>query len=148
MFRIVKGSTLLVPSGPARDRDRLHFHVCLTDPFVDAGDNDTKVVLASICTIPPEGQPYDATCMLEPGEHAFITRKSYVYYAMAVPYSVSSLAKRCRSGVCERRDPIETAVLARMLKGAINSVHTKKRIVGLCRVAYRGLEGFDDDLPF
>jgi hypothetical protein len=145
MFRIVKGSTLLVPSGPAHDPDRLHLHIVLTDPLNDASDGKSKVVLAGVCSVPSEG-PFDATCIVRAGEHAFISHKSYVYYAFATLYSVETLAKRCSEGTCQRQDPIDDPLLVRVLKGALNSPHTKQRIRGLCRIAYQDID--DDDIPF
>jgi hypothetical protein len=145
MFRIVKGSTLLVPSGPAHDPDRLHLHITLTDSLQDASDGKSKVVLASVCSVPAEG-PFDATCIIVSGEHAFISRKSYVYYAFATVYSIEALAKRCAEGTCQRQDPVTESLLARILKGSLDSPHTKQRIRGLCRVAYQDVD--DDEIPF
>jgi|SRR5665213_319016 len=145
MFRIVKGSTLLVPSGPAHDPDRRHLHIALTDALQDASDGKTKVVLVSLCSVPTEG-PFDATCIILSGEHAFISRKSYVYYAFATLYAVETLAKRCAEGICQRQDPISESLLARVLKGSLNSPHTKQRIRGLCRIAYQDVD--DDRIPF
>jgi hypothetical protein len=146
MFRIVKGSTLLVPSGPAHDPDRLHLHIALTDAFQDASDGKSRIVLASLSSIPGEGQPYDATCIIIPGEHVFVRRKSYVNYAFATLYSVETLAARCAEGTCQRQDAVSTALLVRMLKGSLNSIHTKQRIRGLCKIAYKDLD--DDDIRF
>lgn len=145
MFRLVKGSTLLVPSGPAHDPERLHLHIVLTDPLKDASDGKTKVVLVSVCSVPTEG-PYDATCVISSVEHAFLNRKSYVYYAFAAMYSVETLETRCAEGTCQRRDPVTDDLLARILKGSLNSPHTKQRIRGLCRTAYRDLDDFE--IPF
>jgi hypothetical protein len=145
MFRIVKGSTLLVPSGPAHDPDRKHLHIALTDPLKDASDGEIKVVLVGVCTVPYDG-PYDATCIIRPGEHAFVSRKSYVYYAFATIYPVESLARRYRDGTCQKHDPFLGDVFARILKGALDSLHTKQRIRGLCRAAYQEID--DDRIPF
>jgi hypothetical protein len=88
----------------------------------------------------------DATCIINPGEHAFISRKSYVYYAFATLYSAETLAARCAEGTCQRQDPVSPELLVRVLKGSLNSLHTKQRIRGLCKIAYKDID--DDDLPF
>jgi hypothetical protein len=70
MFSAVKRATLLYPSGPSG----LHLMVLLTDPVGPPG----YVLTVDICTV-GHGR-HDPTCILQPGDHPFLTAESFVYY--------------------------------------------------------------------
>jgi hypothetical protein len=132
VFNIVKGSTILIPSGPAGDKDRKHLHVALSDPFTDASDNESKILLVSVCSV-VEGVPHDATCLLQAGDHSFVDHKSYAYYALAILAPVRGLEECCARRKCRLMDPVSRGLLARLRQGALDSRQTKPRIKGLCR---------------
>ena len=75
MWKAIKGATVLVPSGPAHDPDRLHLQLILTDPIAATGE----ILMTSLCKI-PASNIYDGSCSLFPGEHSFVTLHSYVSY--------------------------------------------------------------------
>jgi hypothetical protein len=72
-FVLRKGSAFLVPSGP---RDLLHLHIVLTE-----ADADGMHLVATVSSV-KEGIEHDKTCVLPVGEHAFITKPSYVVYGL------------------------------------------------------------------
>ncbi|RZT31794.1 hypothetical protein [Cupriavidus agavae] len=74
-FVTCKRATLLIPSGPPADPERFHLFVLLTDP-----DPEGRVLLASFSSIKP-GMFHDPTCIVEPGEHPFVTRLTWVNYS-------------------------------------------------------------------
>lgn len=78
LFVPVKRATLLVPSGPEQDPNRKHLFILLTDPQPP----DQSMLLVGVASIYND-IPHDSTCYLYPGDHPFIRRKSYVYYARA-----------------------------------------------------------------
>lgn len=75
-----EGSTLLIPSGPKH-----HLFIVLTKPC-----RLGRVSMVNITSVIP-GTTYDQTCVLQPGEHNFIRRLSYVYYRKARVESVATL---------------------------------------------------------
>lgn len=86
---IICRSTILIPSGPSHDPNRMHLHILLNDPvFVESPiiynniiSSPTQLIqMVSISSYNPE-QPCDPTCILDPGEHEFVKHKSFVCYA-------------------------------------------------------------------
>ena len=75
MWSATRGATLLIPSGPPHDPDRMHLHIVLTNPLVTTGD----VLLVCVCSI-PQSNLYDGSCTLFPGEHPFVVKHSFVDY--------------------------------------------------------------------
>lgn len=75
-FVLRRKASFLVPSGP---KDLLHLHVVLTN-----GDADGFHLVATVGSI-KEGMNYDPACVIEPGEHSFITVRSFVIYALTEP---------------------------------------------------------------
>ncbi len=69
-------------SGPDHDPDRMHLFVVLTDPLCNFDDGIRKVLLVSLSSI-HDDLYHDSACILEPGEHPFVKRDSYVVYQKA-----------------------------------------------------------------
>ena len=78
LFLPYRKATLLIPSGPDHDPERHHLFVILTDPQPDSN----TVLLVSLSTL-RRALPHDATCVIAAGEHPFVRRNSYVFYARA-----------------------------------------------------------------
>lgn len=89
MWSAKKGATLLIPSGPAHDPDRMHMHVVLTDPIEATGD----VLIVCMCSIPASNL-YDSSCTLFPGEHPFIQKNSYIDYGRCHIVSAARLQQK------------------------------------------------------
>ena len=75
MFLPYPGATLLIPSGPEHDPDRMHLFVVLTNPFDDRGDGVQRVLLVSLSTV-HDHKNHDPACVLEAGEHRFVKHES------------------------------------------------------------------------
>lgn len=73
MGNLFRRGTLLIPSGPEHDRERLHLHVICTDP-----DREGLQLVVPVCSMPAGA--FDGTCTLSPHEHRFIRKPSYVNY--------------------------------------------------------------------
>lgn len=59
---------------------------------------EDHVIMVSFSSIKPDLY-HDNACEVEPGEHSFINRKSYVYYREPRIYRVSEVQQRVRQGV-------------------------------------------------
>ncbi|MFX4354904.1 hypothetical protein ABTA30_18535, partial [Acinetobacter baumannii] len=72
------GDTLLVPSGPSGN----HLFVVLFDPQVPIDTSfGKKLHLAQVnFTSVRPGMIHDTSCIIESGEHEFISHQSYVNY--------------------------------------------------------------------
>lgn len=133
----LRRAALLLPSGPAHDRDRLHLHIVLTDAVtVDPAQPDAHVVVVSVSSV-VEGAPHDSTCYLEVGDHPFIRHRSYVFYAVATAYPIATLEQMVVSGEIEVREPVSEDVMVRVTQGLLDSRHSKPRWKGIVRHANR-----------
>ncbi len=112
-----------MPSGPKQDLARKHLFILLCDPVTQ----EQKVLLATISSVKPDRE-YDDTCILEAGDHRFIKKKSYVVYALCRILTQEQLENGVRQGVFVPRDPIDDALLARILDGLMQSPYTPPMI--------------------
>ncbi len=110
-----KNGTLLIPSGPA---DSKHLFVVVTDKC-DQG----KHLLLNFTTVRPNLQ-YDATCVVEPGEHQFIRAQSYVAYRYAQIQDADRLARFVDNRYYQSSDDAPSALVERMIAGAFASDFT------------------------
>jgi hypothetical protein len=125
-------ATLLVPSGPEHDVDRKHLFIVLTDPVDQAGGR--SVLMVSLSTLYPD-LPHDPTCRLYPGDHPFVTRESYVFYARARIEAADKLLRGVKSRQLIPKDPIESGIFARMCQGLEDSRFTPLKILHFYRQA-------------
>jgi hypothetical protein len=70
--------------------------------------------------------PYDAACVLAPGEHPFVTRESFVFYRYARIEQVSHVLQLMRQGVYKPHVAVSAAVFQRVKAGLFDSPHTKR----------------------
>ncbi len=110
--QIRHGSTLLIP-GTHQDPEKSHLCIILNDP-PDCGPR--QVLYVPVITA---RKKYDATCILDVGDHDFIKQRSCVHYARAAVRTVEHLAK-CGSP----KDPLAVDVLERVCTGIFDSPHS------------------------
>lgn len=125
LFLPLKRATILIPSGPAGDEQRKHFFVLLTDPYRDESGGN-QVLLVSISTIKPS-LPYDASCLLYPGDHEFVKAQSYVLYQKSRLERAESLIQGVKDGMFVPQGLIDTSVFARICKGLEDSRFTSSK---------------------
>jgi hypothetical protein len=134
----LKGSTFLIPSGPASDPDRMHLHVCVSDEVtVDDQRPLAHVIVVSVSSV-IDGVYSDPACELDVGDHPFIRRRSYVVYAKALATDVSALRRLVEEDEVKIRDAVREDVLKRIISGLLLSRHTPNRIKGIVRYAQPG----------
>lgn len=123
LFLPRKKACLLMPSGPAIDLERKHLFILLCDPVT----GQEVVLLATLSSV-KEGHWYDDTCVLERGEHPFITKKSFIDYSMSRIVSSEKLENGVNDGTFIPKDPVDDTVLDRILSGLMESPRTPRNI--------------------
>ena len=125
MFIPLKNATLLLPSGPNHDKNRKHLFVILNNPIMHEGNK--RVALVNISSV--HINVYcDSTCILKPGDHAFVKRESYVRYDKAQVEKIDILIGKVKEGVYIPHQPMVSEVCDRICKGLIESPHTPTRV--------------------
>ena len=119
----MRRATVLVPSGPRHDPDRLHLHVLLTNPV---GERQ-EVLLVGIQT--RRRHCPDPTCILYPRDHPFIRQESFVSYGRAMIERAKTLSEGVHRGRLIPRDPMDGEVFARILAGINESRHVTPRVL-------------------
>jgi len=108
-----------------------HLWVVISDPLIDA---DQAVVIVSFTSY---REDKDQTCILQPGEHPFIRKRTIVYYEDAREVPNAHLEGLAATGMLVRQDDVAPQLLAKIRQGAAES----KRIPLGCRkiLAEQGL---------
>lgn len=115
-----RGHTLLIPSGTSNDPDKKHLFVIVTECSQDGGH-----LLVNFSTI-REGVYFDPACIVEPGEHPFITVRSYIEYRLARRDMAIHL-QRCVDGwLFQKKDDCDQALLNKISAGVAQSIHISK----------------------
>ncbi|MAC48204.1 MAG: hypothetical protein CMI12_15355 [Oceanospirillum sp.] len=123
LFFPVKRATLLIPSGPAHDPDRKHLFILLTDPVTQ----EQLVLIVSISSI-KHGQRYDDSCVLNPGEHPFIKRPSFVDYRRARIIEVQKLVTGVNQKLFQPCGTVSESVYAYVCQGLLKSPFVSPKI--------------------
>ena len=127
VFVPLRRATLLIPSGPPQDPSQKHLFVILTDPVsTEAGSKG--VLLVGVSSVRPD-LFHDPACLLYPGDHPFIGRKSFVYYRMARIEDAQKLINGVKQGVLVPRDTLAGDIFARVCQGLTESRHTAPKIL-------------------
>jgi len=69
----------------------------------------------------------DTSCVLQNGDHPFITHDSAVDYKRAREVNPAAIQNLINNGNCYQRDPASDAVLNKIQQGGINSTRLKKK---------------------
>lgn len=127
VFVPVRRATLLIPSGPAHDHERKHLFIILTDPVINPENQQPSVLLTSLSTL-DTALPHDATCILHPGDHPFITRDSFVSYRTSRIQEEAKLINGVATGVFVAREPIDIGIVERICAGLPISQQTPVKV--------------------
>lgn len=110
-YQPYRKGTVLAQTGPCK-----HLHVICNDP-VYYPINDCYCILVVNISSVHQGVPYDATCVLDVGDHDFIKHPSYVVYAEAVIWRVDNVTKKQASGEITTHNDMPEATFLRILSG-------------------------------
>lgn len=118
---VIKGGTLLIPSGPSHDPDRRHLFVICTAP-----DASGKTVIVSMATW--TNSLCDDTCLLEAHEHQWLRHRSYVLYRDARIEDANHLAEGLRRKLFVAREAMNAQALLKVVNGLCRSPHTPRKV--------------------
>lgn len=118
---IAKAGTLLIPSGPSHDPDRQHL-------FIVCNDTDENGLNLIVPVTSWTNDLCDATCPLEPHEHAFLKHSSYVLYRKARIEDTKTLQAGLASGLLTSHDPVNGQVFLKVRNGICRSSQTPRKI--------------------
>lgn len=116
MFLPWPKATVLVASGPADDPERKHLFVVLTHGL---GERE-EVLLVSLSSW-NDAIPCDASCIVQPGEHPFVKRRSFARYDLPRRVPKASLLLAVEQGVFVPREPVSDVLYQRICKGLLAS---------------------------
>ncbi|MBF0136544.1 MAG: hypothetical protein H7833_20715 [Magnetococcus sp. DMHC-1] len=143
MFIPFKKATVLVPSGPRNDPEKKHLFIVLTDPF-DSGFGKKYVLLVSVSSIKNK-IPYDKTCILNPGDHSFIKRRSFIYYGRSRIEDAMELIDGVKDNKLIPCEPLEQNIFSSVCEGVYNSPQTPRGIIEFYRMT---IESVSEDNYF
>jgi len=109
IFLPLRRATILVPSGPSTDPDRLHLHVLVAQM-------ETDWLLVSLSSV-PEGFRFDGTTVAAVGEHPFVRQRSYIAYRHARIESQQTLLNGVNSGAFLPREAVPNELFGRICSG-------------------------------
>lgn len=106
----IAGGTLFIASGPTGD----HLFVILFEPRKIPGyGSGEQILLVPFCSIQP-GDRHDAACIVQMGDHDFITHESYLDYRNSRIESVSHIRSRIAEGVIREHKPVMAYLLCKI----------------------------------
>lgn len=105
-----------------------HLHVCVTAP-----DKDGNVLCVPIGS---HQEGMDTTCILDKGDHDYITRKSIVYYGHAKIKKSKLIIDNINSKNYEHWEDVKQDVFSRVTKGVLSSTHMKPALRSYARLQW------------
>lgn len=118
MFTPTRCAAVLLPSGPARDFERKHLYILLTNPFGPA----KQVLMVPICTV---ASMCDNACLISVGDYPFVKHESYVAYARCRIECANDLIRLVGSGRFIEKAPASEDLANRIAAGLSRSQFTK-----------------------
>jgi len=117
-------TTLLIPSG-----DTDHLFVLLTDPVEVRTGKGREVLLVNLSSVKSE-KNVDSSCILHPGDHPFITRKSFIRYGRGFPRieKERNIIRKVQMGDWHPREDFAPEVFSRICSGLEASPKTSPKI--------------------
>ena len=115
-MEILRRDAMLIPTDQYGNK---HLHLVMSDSFRDPlieGGREI-VVVVSLSTYRAPDTERNSICLLQPGDHPFITRTSYVCYHLAQYKEVSEMQKNIQRGWYVRKEPISEAVFQKIYNG-------------------------------
>lgn len=111
------GQTFLGPLIPKNERP--HLWIILSDP-----NSDGRILLVN-CT--SKAPPTDTTVILAPGDHEFIDKPSWIFYALAETPLVTNFEAEIKLGRYKKKQDLSCELLKKLQVGAFASEHTKEK---------------------
>lgn len=93
-----------------------HLHVVCNDPVMDASKGAESVLIVNVTSIGLLTE-YDKSCVLNVGDHPFITHPSYMYYKGAIVYTAKAINDAVANGDFTEKEDMLDSTFKRVLKG-------------------------------
>lgn len=93
-----------------------HLCIIINNPFRDPEDGIEKVIVVACCTFDGK-QGNDDTCLLDIGDHPFISRRSFVYYRRAKLAAVQTLREDYANGCFKILEDLQEDIMLRIEEG-------------------------------
>jgi hypothetical protein len=120
---IYPGQVFMVPSG----QEGLHLFVSVLEAKVINGRR--HVLLASVCSMKDFGLYNDETCVIQPGEHPFVKKPSFIHYGLLRSEPEQAVLDSLANGYyVARSDAFSSELLRRVADGVAISKHVKRYI--------------------
>jgi hypothetical protein len=124
---MVAGDSFLVPSGASGN----HLFVIILGPMlIQQRGRQLQVVLVNFSTI-RDNVPFDNACLVDEGEHPFVTRKSFVQYRYARIDAEEHVSSMVTSGAWPRQVACTPELLIKIIAGARRSNRITNEIKGM-----------------
>ena len=117
-----------------RSRSR-HLYIALTEAVPSREGLGQRVLLVGVSSA-RDSPNTDETCILNTGDHSFIARRSYVFYARARVWELEDLEAMADFGITAM-GPVAPHVLDRICAGLEASPNTPETVVAFYREAER-----------
>ncbi|HSQ60785.1 MAG TPA: hypothetical protein VLT84_10195 [Acidobacteriota bacterium] len=114
--------------------DTFHLKAAVTNPhlYVAAYHDPLKGLLLVNMT---SDMKYEATCILNPGEHPFVKVRTLIAYEHARLYTAYDCQQIEAQGITQKHAPLAPEVLRRVQDGVLNSRFTDRRMKALVQEA-------------
>jgi len=96
------------------------------------GVNASQILLVNVTTYKKDAD-VDNSCILEVGDHRFITRPSFILYRKAVFSNLELLSRGIEKRVLVPDIPVTEELLRRILHGAAKSPFLSRKYLNLLR---------------
>lgn len=111
-------------SGP--NVDVAHLWIVISDP--NEGGNVVCVNFTSLSE-----DEVDESCILDPGDHPFIKRRTVVKYGLANWWAADKIAAAIASGQFSAHPPVRPEILQRIREGGLNSLYLNRSMKAALR---------------
>lgn len=103
------------------------FAVAVGPKHLDGHGHQLHVIMVSVTSVKPES-PHDPACIINAGEHPFITHESYVYYREPRIEPVAHVQSMVANSVWRSHEPCSPELLARIRSGLLSSRRVPRHI--------------------
>lgn len=109
---------LITTNTDSRGYNVMHLHILILDPE----EFTQNTIVVQVNTFDSDKQ--DKTTFLYPGEHEFITKKSFVVYKRARVRSAKDIQRNIDDGIAVTKNKFDGKIVERIQEGIMKSPHT------------------------
>lgn len=118
---LYKRRTILIPSGPSHDPERLHLCIICSDPC-------SKKMISVVPISTYTNDKCDQTCIINTNDHKFVRHKSYVLYRNARIIGCNEVLRGINEGKFTTHDNMNAQTFLRISNGMCRSEYTPRKV--------------------